>query len=276
MDERHVRRPTRWRTAYSDSEAAQLQPAVTTLRRFEGAPLATAFAVQLVQRLRDQDPVGTPALRWLEERLAAQGTTADEIVRVEHQRQEAMNVTVRNVITSMRLMSAFDWAEFFESVSLVDAMLACRQRILLRWTLPHAIVTGTRSKNWLGAHSTRSSKSPDGSVLQTQRCPGRSAGSQRSPRRPAGGSGLLPHLERTCGLRAGTRLSRSPQRWLRRAYADRRRRRGYLGTIAACRADSSSLCSSSMPSAAAVGCSGPVPPWALCCSCRPWTWQSPW
>ena len=35
----------------------------------------------------------------------------------------AMNVTVRNVITSMRLISAFDWAEFFESVSLVDAIL---------------------------------------------------------------------------------------------------------------------------------------------------------
>ena len=79
--------------------------------------------MQLVQRLRDQDPAVTPALRWLDERLAAQGTTADEIVREEHQRQGAMNVTVRNVITSMRLMSAVDWAEFFESVSLVDAAL---------------------------------------------------------------------------------------------------------------------------------------------------------
>ena len=34
-----------------------------------------------------------------------------------------MNVTVRNVITSMRLISAVDWAEIFESVSLVDAVL---------------------------------------------------------------------------------------------------------------------------------------------------------
>ena len=32
-------------------------------------------------------------------------------------------MTVRNVITSMRLMSAVDWAELFESVSLVDAAL---------------------------------------------------------------------------------------------------------------------------------------------------------
>lgn len=97
--------------------------AATVLRRFEQAPLSAAFAVQLVQRLRDQDPAVTPALQWLDERLAVQGTTADEIVRSEHQSQGAMNVTVRNAITSMRLLSAFDWVEFFESVSLVDATL---------------------------------------------------------------------------------------------------------------------------------------------------------
>ena len=34
-----------------------------------------------------------------------------------------MSVTVRNIITSMRLTSAFDWQSFFESVSLVDEIL---------------------------------------------------------------------------------------------------------------------------------------------------------
>ena len=97
--------------------------AATILQAFEDRPLMTAFAVQLVQRLRDHDPAVTPALPWLDERLAAQGTTPDDIVRVEHQRQAAMNVTVRNVITSMGLMSALDWAELFESVSLVDEVL---------------------------------------------------------------------------------------------------------------------------------------------------------
>jgi len=63
------------------------------------------------------------ALRWLDEQLALQGTTAEELVREEHHRQGAMNVTVRNVITSMRLVSAIDWAELFESVSLVDEEL---------------------------------------------------------------------------------------------------------------------------------------------------------
>ena len=82
-----------------------------------------AFTVQLLQRLRDQDPRVTPALQWLEARLAAQGLTADETVRDEHQRQGASNVTVRNIITSMRLLSDVDWPEFFESVSLVDELL---------------------------------------------------------------------------------------------------------------------------------------------------------
>ncbi|HEY6419092.1 MAG TPA: glucoamylase family protein [Candidatus Binataceae bacterium] len=90
---------------------------------FDQSPVQAAFAVQMVQRLRDQDPKVTPAMQWLDQRLAAQGTTADEIVRAVHHEQGAMNVTVRNVITSMRLMSAVDWADFFESVSAVDAVL---------------------------------------------------------------------------------------------------------------------------------------------------------
>src|ERR1700704_347829 len=47
-------------------------PTARGLARFEGAPLVTAFAVQLVQRLREQDRAVTPALRWLDQRLQAE------------------------------------------------------------------------------------------------------------------------------------------------------------------------------------------------------------
>lgn len=96
------------------------EASAVVLRPFESMRLSRSFAVQLLQRLRDQDPAVTPALRWLDDRLAAQGTTADDAVREEHQLQGAANVTVRNVITSMRLLSEMDWAHFFESVSVVD------------------------------------------------------------------------------------------------------------------------------------------------------------
>ncbi len=95
------------------------------MNRWQSAqrPLPVVFAVQLIQRLRDQDPAVTPAVLWLEERLTAQGTSPDEVVRGEHQRQGATNITVRNIITSMRLISAVDWADLFENMSLVDAIL---------------------------------------------------------------------------------------------------------------------------------------------------------
>jgi cyclic beta-1,2-glucan glucanotransferase len=103
--------------------ARPAEPIRSVFQHYEQAPLPGAFAVQLVQRLRDQDPKITRALMWLEERLEVQGTTADAIVHDEHQKQGATNVTVRNIITSMRLISEVDWAELVENVSLVDDTL---------------------------------------------------------------------------------------------------------------------------------------------------------
>ncbi len=99
------------------------EPDALTHRDTADSSLPPAFVVQLVLRLRDQDPETTPARGWLDGRLTLLGTTADELVHAEHQRQGASNVTVRNVITSMRLLSDVDWPEFFESVSLVDEVL---------------------------------------------------------------------------------------------------------------------------------------------------------
>jgi len=87
------------------------------------APLSEVFAAELAKRLRDQDPRTTPALGWLEEAIGRQGTSIDRVVQHAQQRQGASNVSVRNVITSMRLISDIDWTELFEEVSLVDARL---------------------------------------------------------------------------------------------------------------------------------------------------------
>ncbi|MEJ2343775.1 MAG: hypothetical protein P8Y10_16455 [Gemmatimonadales bacterium] len=85
--------------------------------------MSETFAAQLAKRLRGQDPITTPALGWLEERLRLQDASIDEAVQHEQRSEGASNVTVRNVITSMRLISDIDWAELFESVSLVDERL---------------------------------------------------------------------------------------------------------------------------------------------------------
>lgn len=82
-----------------------------------------SFLVQLIQRLRHQDPTTTTAFQWLDDTLAEINLSADDIVSQEHNKQSATNLTVRNIITSMRLISAFDWRDFFESVSLVNEAL---------------------------------------------------------------------------------------------------------------------------------------------------------
>ncbi len=85
--------------------------------------LRQAFAVQILQRLHDPHPGVTPSFDFLNEWLAEQGLSLDEIVHREHAEQVADNATVRNIIISMRAISAFDWSQFVEDVSLVDACL---------------------------------------------------------------------------------------------------------------------------------------------------------
>ena len=90
---------------------------------YDNDPLDEIFAAQIARRLRGLDPAETPLHGWLEDRLHRQNTSVDDVVaRVLH-RQGASNVTMRNIVTSMRIISELDWADFFEEVSLIDARL---------------------------------------------------------------------------------------------------------------------------------------------------------
>ena len=100
------------------------EPASAVFAGRGAQPLSEAFAVELVHRLRDQDPKFTPALAWLDERLAKQGLTADSAVREVHRSQGAANVTVRNIVTSLRVIAEVDWQVLFERYCLVDVVLA--------------------------------------------------------------------------------------------------------------------------------------------------------
>lgn len=89
----------------------------------DSGELPEILAAQIAKRLRGCDPVETPLLGWLEDRLRRQGTDPDDVVARAQARQGASNVTMRNIVTSMRTLSEIDWAEFFEEMSRVDARL---------------------------------------------------------------------------------------------------------------------------------------------------------
>ena len=85
--------------------------------------ISKSFAVQLIQRLRDHGDVAGQALDWLKLKTDALGYTFEAAVNDEHHRQAAANVTVRNIVTSLRFISDVNWEVWFDSVSLVDQLL---------------------------------------------------------------------------------------------------------------------------------------------------------
>ncbi|HXH32620.1 MAG TPA: glucoamylase family protein [Bacteriovoracaceae bacterium] len=83
-----------------------------------------SFIVQLIQRLRDQDPNVWPAFDFIESKLQELQTSSQRVTQLELHRQASGQVTIGNIIGSMRLLSSLDWREFIENVNLVDPILA--------------------------------------------------------------------------------------------------------------------------------------------------------
>lgn len=81
------------------------------------------FATELLYRMRNEGADSAPLGEWLDGRLAAIGTTAEDIVHLEHQRQSAREISVRNSINSLRGLAAIDWADSFERLSYVERIL---------------------------------------------------------------------------------------------------------------------------------------------------------
>ena len=92
-----------------------VEDVVTSL---SGRKITQAFAVQILQRLRFQEARVGALLNFIDERLASENKEIEALVGAEHSAQAGANVTVRNIITSMRLMQAFDWTEFFRRLEL--------------------------------------------------------------------------------------------------------------------------------------------------------------
>ena len=85
--------------------------------------LHPALVVQLLQRVREYGPRLSAVRNGLDAHLGVDGQTAEEAIRGEHQREAAAQVSVANVVTSLRLCSTLDWTRFVEAVSLVERVL---------------------------------------------------------------------------------------------------------------------------------------------------------
>lgn len=82
-----------------------------------------AALVGVLQALRDHGSAAQAIVVWVENWLAENGLQPAELLRQEHRRQAANQVSVGNCITSLRLLNALDWNGFVEQTSVVEAAL---------------------------------------------------------------------------------------------------------------------------------------------------------
>ena len=106
----------------ADRLAAAVEAAPVPLDQWP-AHVHHAFVTRLLQRSRALGSIASGLHHQLEAALAARGQTVEDAIRAEGQHQAAEQAGMANLIGSLRLISTFDWSEFFESVSLVEQVL---------------------------------------------------------------------------------------------------------------------------------------------------------
>lgn len=86
-------------------------------------PMESAFVAELVRRLQGHGLALALPLTWIEQRLAEESLTIEQMVQVENQQQAADQVAISNSIGSLRFLGTYDWRVFVESMSVVEHIL---------------------------------------------------------------------------------------------------------------------------------------------------------
>ncbi|HYB94655.1 MAG TPA: glucoamylase family protein [Vicinamibacterales bacterium] len=116
LDSRAARRAADAHVAQIDAGAADAAVTIDNAAH-------DAYILQLLHRAREYDIRRSPLRAALESHLADRSLMAEDIVRIEHQRQAASQASMANAITSLRLCTTIDWRQYVEEVSLVENIL---------------------------------------------------------------------------------------------------------------------------------------------------------
>ncbi|MEY2408775.1 MAG: cyclic beta,2-glucan synthetase, partial [Verrucomicrobiota bacterium] len=106
----------------AETDPAQLITVVGEMAR-EHTRLTRTFVAEFYRRLHQKNPTLNLAFGWIEQRLALDGRTIEQLVQAESQDQAANQVSVANSINSLRALDAIDWEEFVETLSAVEQAL---------------------------------------------------------------------------------------------------------------------------------------------------------
>ncbi|MBL9148703.1 MAG: cyclic beta 1-2 glucan synthetase [Phycisphaerae bacterium] len=85
--------------------------------------LSGAFLAELTRHIQGQSPHFTFVHSWLQHRLAEEGATIEQLVRIDGQARAADQVSMGNSIGSLRRLVSSDWRDFVEAQSAVERVL---------------------------------------------------------------------------------------------------------------------------------------------------------
>ncbi len=86
-------------------------------------PMETAFVAELTRRLLEKGNSLSLPVNWIEQQLSEHGSTSDELIQQENQKQAADQVSISNSISSLRFLGSTDWREFVENTSIIEKIL---------------------------------------------------------------------------------------------------------------------------------------------------------
>jgi cellobiose phosphorylase len=86
-------------------------------------PVSSSFVAEFYKSLSRHNAAVQLARNWLEQLLAQQGLSVEQLVHQDSQTQAADQVSISHSISSLRALSAIDWREFVEAASLVEDTL---------------------------------------------------------------------------------------------------------------------------------------------------------
>ena len=87
------------------------------------AQLSSTFVAEFSRQMQAHGQNFSLVHSWIEQRLLEQGTTRDQIVHEENQRQASNQISIENCIESLRALDSIDWREFVDLSSNVEHIL---------------------------------------------------------------------------------------------------------------------------------------------------------
>lgn len=109
-------------TATVRNEPGDLILTIADMARSKPA-LSGPFVAGFTRQLQGKGPALALPLSWMEQQLSALGSSSNDLVQQENQKQAADQVSVRNCIGTLRMLGATDWRDFVEELSSVEKVL---------------------------------------------------------------------------------------------------------------------------------------------------------